>query len=144
MPHIKFEPMREIESLAQRMKQFVEEIPETFSVEFGKGFDPRVELVHDADNVYVSMEIPGVQKQDVQVSIKEEVLTVSGVKSPAERPESELLIRERSYGSFSRKIPLPCPVIGEPISAAIADGVLSIVLKKEKPARGREFSIEIK
>ena len=143
MPHIKFEPMRDLESFAQKMRQFVEEMPETFSFEFGKGFDPKVELLHDAQNVYIHVEMPGVRKEDVKVSIKEEVLTVTGTKSPEERAEAERLIREISYGAFTRKIPLPCPVISDPVAATVKDGVLSITLKKVQPAAEREFSINI-
>lgn len=144
MPHFTFDPMKELEYLSQRMKKFVEEFPDSFSFEFGKGYEPRVDMYHDATTVYINIEVPGIAKQALNLVIKESVLTVSGSKKPEYDPDSVTPSRmERGYGDFSRQIALPCEVDANAFSATLNDGVLSVTVPKRPSETKSGISIDI-
>jgi HSP20 family protein len=105
-------------------------------------FVPAVELREDADNVNVSVELPGVDKKDVNVTIHEGVLTISGErKQEREVKEGEFVRTERSYGRFERQIGLSQPVLAEKVKAAYKDGVLTVTLPKTPEAKPKSIDI---
>ena len=144
MPHFKIDPMKELEFLSNRMKQFVDEFPESFSFEFGKGFEPKIDIFTDAANVYIYIELPAVRKEDVSLVLKENVLTVSGRKKPDVEVEKLTAHRnERAFGDFSRRIALPVETNANAISASLRDGVLAITIERTPAPVGREIPIDI-
>ena len=144
MPHFKFDPMKELENLSQRMRQIADDFPETFSFEFGKGFEPRVDVFGDAESVHVVAELPGMRKDQVSLSVTNGVLTLRGSKNPPEHGEGITVHRmERSFGDFQRDIALPKDVDVSGVEASMADGVLTVVMKKKSAPQDREISIDI-
>ena len=144
MPHYEFDPMKELENLSQRMRQIANEFPETFSFEFGKGFEPRVDVYSDTDSVRVVVELPGMAKDAVSLSIANGVLTLRGSKAMPEQVEGVTVHRmERSFGEFQREIALPKDIDAGAISAAMSDGVLTVTIGKKSAPQDREISIDI-
>jgi len=143
MPHFTFEPMKELEYLSERMKKFVEEFPETFSVEFGKGYTPRIDVLHDEQHVYVYIELPGVDREHLNLKIVDNTLLVAGEKKPAALENQKVTLTERTFGLFNREIPLPDTVDHGSISAKLNDGVLVVTIKKNVPESAKEVNIEI-
>ncbi len=144
MPHIKFDPMKEMEFLSQRMRKFADEFPETFSFEFGKGFEPRTDVFHDDAHIHVIVELPGMAKTDVQLSYAENVLTISGSKKAPEHAENIVVLRtERSFGEFRREIALPKDIDADSLAASMTDGLLTISMKKKQDASSQERNINI-
>lgn len=143
MPHIKFDPTRELDFLSERMKRFAQEFPETFSFELGKGFEPRIDLTQSAAEVVLAAELPGMEKADVRLSIADGVLTLSGEKKAPEREHSTELKCERSFGAFSRKIELPADIDSGKISASMSNGVLEIRIPRLAAAHETTIDIEI-
>ncbi len=144
MPHFKINPLTEMEYLSRRMKRFIDEFPESFSVEFGSGFEPRADILQDAEKVYVQIELPGVRKEDVKLVMKEDTLQISGVKHRRqETGQAQEVKTECGYGDFSRTIKLPCEVDADSAAAGFADGVISICLNKAKKENEKEFTINI-
>ena len=144
MPHYKFDPMKELENLSQRMRQIANEFPETFSFEFGKGFEPRVDVYSDTDSVRVVVELPGMAKDAVSLSIANGVLTLRGSKAMPEQVEGVTVHRmERSFGEFQREIALPKDIDAGAISAAMSDGVLTVTIGKKSAPQDREINIDI-
>ena len=144
MPHYKFDPMKELENLSQRMRQIANEFPETFSFEFGKGFEPRVDVYSDASAVRVLAELPGMTKEAISLSIANGVLTLRGSKAAPEQIEGVTLHRmERSFGEFQREIPLPKDIDPSNISAAMSDGILTVTIGKKSAPQDREINIDI-
>jgi HSP20 family protein len=144
MPHYRIDPMKELESLSQRMKRFVEEFPESFSFEIGKAFEPKIDVLHDESTVYVNIEAPGVKKEDISLSVKDDMLTVTGSKKidiDLEKVTPSKM--ERSFGEFARKIQLPCDVDASSFNANLRDGVLCITVAKLHPIPEKEITIEI-
>ncbi len=100
--------------------------------------------VSETDNAYkVSVELPGTSKDDIEVTVEQGRLNIRGEKKEESREEDEDYLRvERSYGKFSRSIPLPSTVDEEDIEASFEDGVLQCHLPKTGEARGQRIEIE--
>jgi HSP20 family protein len=144
MPHYRFDPMKEFENLSQRMRKFADEFPETFSLEFGKGFEPKVDVYHDDASITVIAELPGMAKNEISVSLADGVLTLKGEKKLPVSTEGITVLRsERSFGEFRRLIELPGEVDANSISAQMDAGVLSIVIRKKARSQDKEITIEI-
>lgn len=101
--------------------------------------------VYEKDNEIVVMaEIPGMSKDDVQVSLANSTLTISGEKKKEEEIKDEDYYRcERSFGSFSRSIELPAPVKIEEVKASFTDGVLEIHLPKTAETKRKLIKVEV-
>ncbi|KAI0043213.1 small heat shock protein [Auriscalpium vulgare] len=99
-------------------------------------FRPRLDVHEnkDTNTVSATFELPGLKKEDVEIDVHNNVLTVSGEsKVESERNEEGYAVRERRFGRFSRAIPLPQGVKNEDIKAGMADGVLTVTFPKSAP-----------
>jgi HSP20 family protein len=98
--------------------------------------------IHQSDKeVEVTAELPGVKEEDIDITIDQGILTVRGEKKSS-RENEEGGYRERTYGSFERRITLPANIDEDSCSANFADGVLTITLPKlEEKNRGRKISL---
>lgn len=105
-------------------------------------FAPALELREDGDRVTVSVELPGVDRKDVSVTIHDGVLTIAGErKQEKEVQEGEYVRTERYYGRFERQVGLTQPVVSDQIKAAYKDGVLTITLPKAAEAKPKAIDI---
>jgi len=105
---------------------------------------PRADVVETEKAVEVSVELPGLDAKDLQVSLTEDVLTIKGEKK-AEREESATgrYLSERSYGSFYRAISLPPGVATDGAKAEFKKGVLTVSLPKTPEAQAKVKKIEV-
>ncbi|MBN1447764.1 MAG: Hsp20/alpha crystallin family protein [Bacteroidetes bacterium] len=144
MPHYKFDPMKELEFLSQRMRKFADEFPETFSFEFGKGFEPKLDVIVDENEIRLIAELPGVAKEDLNLTYTDGVLTLSGEKKEPQLAEQASILRsERSFGMFKREIPLSKDIDANSLTASMNDGLLTVVMKIKRDAARQERSISI-
>ena len=94
-------------------------------------FSPQVDIVDGEQEIKVSVELPGLDENDIEVSFSRDTLTIGGEKRQEKEDKGKNYYRmERAYGSFKRAIPIPCGVKTEDIDATFKNGVLSIVLPK--------------
>jgi HSP20 family protein len=101
-------------------------------------FNPRLDAVETDQEVKVSVELPGLDEKDIDVSLTRDLLTISGVKRQEHEKESRNYFRsERSYGSFKRSIPLPCEVESGTVEAVFRNGVLTVTLPKADDTQTR-------
>ena len=106
---------------------------------------PALDLVDDDMNYRLSIELPGLTDEDIEISMADGVLSISGEKKEqSERKEKGYLLSERRYGAFARQIAVPSDVDPDGIKAQFKDGVLTVTLAKdEKTApRTREIAVE--
>lgn len=144
MPHFKFDPMKELDYLSQRMRKIADEFPETFSFEFGKGFEPRIDVYNQADAVVVVAELPGMTKEAIKLIYTDGILTISGSKPVPEHAEGVSVLRsERSFGDFKREIELPKDADAGTVSASMSEGLLTITLSKKPVSQDSEININI-
>ena len=105
---------------------------------------PPVDIYETADHdVVVKLEVPDVKREDISLTLEDNVLTIAGErKAPADVKEDEYRRRERTFGSFSRSFTLPASVDGGRVHAAYADGVLTVTLPQRAEAKPRTIAIE--
>ncbi len=105
---------------------------------------PAVDLVETKDAIQVKVELPGVKKEDVEISLKDDFLVIKGEKKEEREEKGEnRYYMERTYGSFSRVVTLPAKVKEDKIRASYKDGVLEIHLPKAEEAKPREIKVEV-
>jgi len=106
---------------------------------------PKIDIVENADSYLFRADIPGVDKEDVHISVEEGVLTISGEKKQEVKEQKQEGYRyyERSYGSFSRSFKLPRYVDTEHINAELKNGVLSLEIKKSEAAKPKKIDISV-
>ena len=107
-------------------------------------FAPALELRENQDSYQVSVELPGVDRKDVEVTLHDGVLTISGErKQESEVKEGDYVRTERSYGRFQRQVALPQTVNAETVNAAHKDGVLTVTLPKTAEAKPKQIAINV-
>ena len=105
---------------------------------------PRVEAIQKEDRFLVRADLPGLKKEDINVELTEDAITIHGERREERQDEREGYWRsEREYGEFHRTIPLPEGVISESAEATFRDGVLEITMQcaPEEANRGRRIDI---
>ena len=104
---------------------------------------PAVDVTEDEGSYRISVELPGVKKEDVSVEVHESVLSIRGEKrSEREEKKDKSHWIERSYGSFSRSFTLPPTAHSEKLRASFKDGVLSIEIPKAEEVKPRQIAIQ--
>lgn len=103
---------------------------------------PAVDIREDGEALKMFVEVPGMDREDVNLSIEDNVLTISGERRFEKDVEKEEYHRiERAYGTFSRSFTLPRNVDSEKVKATYKDGVLTIELPKVEEAKPRKIAI---
>ncbi|MBV9126682.1 MAG: Hsp20/alpha crystallin family protein [Verrucomicrobia bacterium] len=110
-----------------------------------EGWQPAVDLYHDKDSVLVRAELPGMNKEDIHVSLHEDVLTLSGERRQEKSHNEKGNLRsERYFGKFERRFTLPVRVDSRRVAASYEDGVLTVTLPKAEEAKPRQIEVNVK
>jgi len=105
---------------------------------------PSVDIFEDDKGVTVKAEMPGVKKDDLNVNVTEDVITIHGEKKKEEKVKEKDYYRyERSYGSFSRTLPLPSGLQSDKAKAKFKDGVLEVSIPKNPAAAKKKKKVSI-
>jgi HSP20 family protein len=105
---------------------------------------PSVDIKENDKAVTMTAELPGLVEDDVDVSVREGVLTLKGEKKMEEtREDEDVHVMERQYGSFQRSISLPDRVDAEAIKAKFANGVLTVTMPKKAEAKSSTRKIPV-
>jgi HSP20 family protein len=103
-----------------------------------------VDLYEEKDDIVVKAELPGMEKDNIEVNLSENRLTIKGEKKKEEEVKKEGYYRsERSYGSFVRTLELPSEVQTDKVKAAFKNGVLEIRLPKTEEAKKKETKVKV-
>jgi HSP20 family protein len=107
-------------------------------------FAPAIDVVEEKDNFLVRAELPGLTKDDVNVTLQDNYLTIKGEKKhEVETKEANYCHSERVYGSFSRTVELPTSVDAKKIDAHFKDGVLQVKLPKTEEAKPKQIDVKV-
>jgi len=141
------ETRREIRPWADEMDRWLEHFFGALRPSFARegALRPWVDVYETEDEVVVKMEVPGVKKEDLDVTLGEREVTVKGeCRKDEEVEESGYYRRERRYGQFSRSVRLPARVIPEETKARFEDGVLELRARKhpEEKQKVRKIQVE--
>jgi HSP20 family protein len=158
---VKVEPTKALSPFQEMEKRF-EEIERRFEDFFRRPFSlmpswwprlrmpeveeivPSMDIFTEGDDVVVKAELPGMKKEDIDISLTKDTITISGDKKKEEKIEKkDYYSFERSYGSFKRSFSLPAEVQTEKASAKFKDGVLEIRIPKTEEAKKKEKKVMI-
>lgn len=113
--------------------------------QFLEGWFPAVDVYEDKETLQVRAELPGMKKEDIEISLHEGFLTLSGERKGQEKQEdAEVYRSERWLGRFHRTISLPCAVVPDKIKATYNDGILTVSLPKAEEAKPKQITITTK
>jgi HSP20 family protein len=142
---VKYDPFRDLRGLP-------DEVNRLFSGTFSRGsqdeilrgaWSPSVDIFENKNEIVLEAELPGMNPEDVNISIENNVLTLHGERRFEKKDESDNFHRvERSYGSFTRSFTLPPTVSSENANAEFQNGVLRLTLAKREEAKPRRIEIK--
>ena len=128
-----------------------EEINRLFDVPFGDiareseffGWAPAVDVYEDKDCMVVKAELPGMKKEDIEISLHQGSLIISGErKLESEEKAGESSRAERFFGRFQRSLELPKPVDPNNVTATYKDGILTVKLSKTEESKPRQITVK--
>ena len=142
MALVRWEPMRELNALQGEMNRLFS----SFFDEGGNGgvrrWAPAVDLVEREDSLLLKADLPGMSEEDVQLEVRDNVLTISGERrAELEENQSGYYRMERSFGRFSRALQLPNGVDAAGIEASFDRGVLEVTIPKPEERKPRRIEI---
>ena len=106
---------------------------------------PAVDIVDEKDQIKVKADLPGLKKENIEVNVENDVLTIKGEKKEEkETKEKDYIRSERYYGSFHRAFTLPASVDASKVNASYKEGVLEIALPKKEGAKPKQAKVDIK
>lgn len=144
-----WDPWRDLATIQEKMNQMFED---TFTRGHGREegltpamWAPAVDIYETDDAVVLKAEVPGVEREQVGIEVKDGILTLRGERKFEKEAKEENYHRmERSYGTFVRSFSVPTSVDSEKISAKLRDGVLEVHLPKAEKAKPKQIRVEVK
>ncbi len=143
MTLIKWNPYQGLSNLQREFEDFFDayKFPLIQNWKEG-GLTPAVNIAENKNAYEVRVELPGVSKENVKVSLDKEVLTIAGEKKAEKNsPEENYHCCEMAYGAFTRSFRLPGPVNPEKVDAQYRDGILRLVLPKAEGSQTQQIKI---
>ena len=144
MTLVRWNPYRELAQLSERLDRMINEGYTTGRREDGFGsWIPPVDIFEKAENLVIRVEVPGIDKDDLDVQIENGVLTLRGERHRDQDVTDENAYRvERLFGSFTRSFTLPTTVDPSRVGASYKDGILEIVVPKMEEAKPKKVKIQ--
>jgi HSP20 family protein len=140
MKLVRWDPFQELVAINNRLSRTLGDVPSTED-SFGS-WAPPVDIFEKNDHLVIRAEIPGVQKDDMDVRIENGVLTLHGErKNETEVKEANAYRMERIYGTFTRSFSLPTTVDASKVAATYKDGVLEVTVPKAETAKPKKVNI---
>jgi HSP20 family protein len=108
------------------------------------GWTASLDLHEDKDSFVVKADLPGMKREDIEVSLHEGSLSISGErKSEEKHKDADVYRAERFFGRFQRTVALPTPVAADKVKASYKDGVLTITLPKTEEAKPKYIDVNV-
>jgi HSP20 family protein len=140
----RWEPFKWFSQMQEEMNRRFEEALqgrwlEPFST---KGWYPSVDVMETKDEMVIRADLPGMKQSDIDISVSNGILTIKGErKEEKETKEENFYRKERSYGAFSRSMPLPAGVDADKIKASYKEGVLEVKFPKPEETKAKQIKI---
>jgi len=105
---------------------------------------PALDVQEDKDNYVFRAELPGLKREDIEVSLQDDTLVISGERKIEKVEEGvEVHRQERYYGKFQRVLTLPEPVAADKVKADYKDGILTVTLPKTEAAKPKKIDVSV-
>ena len=105
------------------------------------GWSPALDLYQNNDNVIARVELPGMRKEDIEISLHDGMLTISGERKSESDEKAERT--ERYVGKFRRSVSLPTAVNSDKVTANYRDGILTVTLPKAEEAKPKQIQVNV-
>jgi HSP20 family protein len=143
---VKWNPSREMPTIHNRINRLFDDpffrIGRLADDDSRGMWNPAVDLYEKDDHFVIKAELPGVDKNDIKVDLKDRVLTLSGERTHDNEVKEENYYRqERSYGKFQRVFRLPADVDSDKIKAEFKDGVLQVEVPKPEEKKAKQVTV---
>ena len=143
MSVLRIDPFRSFEKSRQKMASIMSDLEKGINFEYGE-IKPRVDIAEDTNNIFVYVELPGIPKEVVKISINEDnMLTIKGEKKNVHAEGQTMHRNERQYGVFERSFILPDNLKTDSIAARYDNGLLLITIPKQEPPKPKEVEVTI-
>jgi HSP20 family protein len=108
------------------------------------GWTPALDMHEDKDNLYVRAELPGMKKDEIDLSLHDGCLSISGErKGESQFKDTEVYRAERFFGRFQRTVTLPTVVQADKVKAQYTDGILTVTLPKAEEAKPKQIDVSL-
>jgi len=144
MTLVRWNPMRELMSVNEQLSRFLDESfgRSPSDVDYGT-WSPAVDLREEPDRFILQADLPGMKKEDIEISVENSVLSVRGERRFEQEVKKETYHRiERAYGKFTRAFTLPSRVNAEAITANYKDGTLEVVIPKAEESKPKRVAVQ--
>ena len=142
MTIVRWEPLRELNSLQSEMNRLFNTAFDGSSGPVSRRWVPAMDLVESGDHFVLRADLPGMSEEDIEIELEDGTLTVSGERKAEHEERGEGFHRvERSFGAFSRSLSLPKGVDADAVAASFDRGVLEIRIPKPEARKPRRISI---
>jgi len=143
---VRWTPLRDMAMLHNRFNRFFDDdffAPSRENEELAMtNWNPVVDIYDNDDNIIIKAELPGMDKKDIVIDLKDRILTLKGERSfENEVKEENYYKRERSFGKFNRAFTLPVGLNPDKIKADFKDGVLKIDIPKPEEEKPKQITI---
>jgi HSP20 family protein len=142
------DPFRMIEDLQEEMNRLFDLSlfgPSRSTGLFEGAWSPAIDMHESGENILVKADLPGMNKDDIEVYVQNNTLVIKGKKEEEkEFSEDGYVRKERFYGNFHRAIPLPAEVDTNNVKATYKNGVLELVFNKKEEAKAKQIKVEVK
>ncbi len=140
------EPIYRPMSLLEDIGRFASDIWESWTpVVYGTHMHPRLDMFELKDELVMRAELPGIRKEDIDISLENGCLNIKAEKKQEEIPENATYYTcERCFGQYSRSVSLPFNVDADKISAIFENGMLEIRLPKAEEAKAKHIEVKVK
>jgi HSP20 family protein len=109
-----------------------------------RAWAPALDVREDKDSFVIRAELPGLKREDIEVSLQDGALVISGERTVEKVEEGvEVHRQERYYGKFQRALSLPEPVAADKVKADYKDGVLTVTLPKTEEAKPKKIDVSV-
>lgn len=148
MALVRWDPFRDIITLRERMDKMFEDSLARFRMPEEAGmptfWSPSVDIYETDENIVLKAELPGVDKKEVSVEVKDSILVLKGERKREKEVKEENYHRvERSFGTFMRSFSLPVSVKQDQVKAKFKDGVLEVTLPKSEEVKPKQVKVEV-
>ncbi len=147
MPHVKWEPFRDLMAMQDRMTRLIDETLSRIWKEEGvQGtWSPPADIVERGNEVVLKIDLPEVNQSEIDIRVEENTLIIQGERRFVKESSEENYIQiERPYGTFRRTFTVPRTIDQEGIRASYKDGVLRVILPKKEETQPKQIVVEPK
>jgi HSP20 family protein len=145
-------PQPDFSTALDRLANMRDEMDRVFESAFGSNFralgtlsrwTPPVDVYQNKDQFTVFAELPGFKKEEIEISLNGDTLTISGERKAEQKNGDQGFRTERFFGRFQRSLTLPAVVDTEKVKATYKDGILEVVLPKAEEAKPKQIQVSL-